>query len=182
MTLLQAGEVLALGVLAYVVLHLLYELTINRGKTPTLTLNLFAQRAIAHYVRTHVTGRVVDLGSGYGGLARRIARTAPAVQVTGIEWARLPLYWARLWQRLLGPANLAFVRGDLMDYDCRGVDAVVLFLSPAMMDAVAHKLRAELAPGATVISACFPLPGWQPAKTISVRWSFGVKVYIYHLS
>jgi 2-polyprenyl-3-methyl-5-hydroxy-6-metoxy-1,4-benzoquinol methylase len=79
--------------------------------------DFFVARIPAH-------ARVLDLGCGYGAVARSIARRVEGVEVTGIDNHAERIAEARAADN---PANLAFVLGDaLADLPAGGWDTVVL--------------------------------------------------------
>jgi SAM-dependent methyltransferase len=160
---------------------------------PTYPTSLAVRRAIvaclqadaARYAARGDTAQpyhVVDLGSGSGQLCRHIARRLPQAQVAGVELSIVP--WARsaLRQKLFGPNNVAFHRGDFWGFDCRAQQAVVVYLLGPVMAKMSHKLQAELAPGTLVISNRFPLPApWQPFETIVVPGLLENTLYVYRV-
>ena len=68
-------------------------------------------RANYHNMRT-----VIDIGSGWGGLCRRVAREFPNMRVTGVELMPLTFIWSRVAKAILGPRNCRFVFGDVIKY------------------------------------------------------------------
>lgn len=106
--------------------------------------------------------RYIDLGSGLAGSLSRLAQDFPAAQFVGVETA--PLTFALSWLRCLPRRNchirlLSLWRVDLAEYD-----VVYCFLSPAPMAALWDKARAEMRPGARLISNSFAVPGVEPVE------------------
>ncbi len=62
----------------------------------------------------HSGARVVDLGSDWGGLTRRLAAEHPDIPVIGMERSVVPLLWSVVIQRLRGPGNARFTYGDIL--------------------------------------------------------------------
>jgi len=157
-----------------------------RTGVPTVASSSSSRRKIAEILRKEAAAnpsgrsyKIIDLGSGNGQVSRRIAREIPAAQVTGIEISLIPWLYSEARRRLVGYANLEYKRIDFWPYDCSGVDAVVVFLAGKAMDRVSHKLRAELKPGALVLSNSICLRGdWEPDAVESVGFP-DFKVYIY---
>lgn len=103
-------------------------------------------------------GSIVEMGSGWGGLAMAIARDWPGARVVGVERSALP-YWvsrARLAaaQALGRYKNLRFVRADFFALDLAAHDTAVCYLLPRILG----QLPPRLAPGALLISAGFAVP------------------------
>lgn len=104
--------------------------------------------------------RIIDIGSGLGGLALDIAARRPDCQVEGIELAPLPWLVSRL--RWRSGANCRFLRGDYQALDFADYDVVFAYLSPAAMPQLWSKARAEMRPGTLLLSHEFTVPGTAP--------------------
>ncbi|MES2717890.1 MAG: class I SAM-dependent methyltransferase [Pseudomonadota bacterium] len=105
--------------------------------------------------------RVLDAGCGLGHGLAALRRSWPQAQIEGIEWSRplrlaaaLRCPWARVRQ------------GDMWADDWRGCAAVYLFQRPESMARAWAKARAELAPGAWLLSLDFPVPGVEPTLAL----------------
>src|SRR5471032_2391851 len=109
--------------------------------------------------------RLIDIGSGLGGLTMYLARRRPDCDCVGIELAPLPWLASRLRARLSGSAA-RFLRGDYDDLDFSAFDMVFAYLSPAAMDALWRKASAELRTGAMLVSYEFEITARVPDKTI----------------
>lgn len=109
--------------------------------------------------------RLIDIGSGLGGLTLYLARQRPDCDCVGIELAPLPWLASRLRARLSGSAA-RFIRGDYDDLDFAQFDLVFAYLSPAAMDALWRKAAAEMRPGAMLLSYEFEIDARAPDKTI----------------
>ncbi len=157
-----------------------------KGGVPVLASGLFERRAMIRILKQAAKEsgarpfRVADLGSAGGALCRSIGRAIPEAEVTGVELCAGPHNWARQMQRLFGPKNVMFVRGDLLAHDCSGADAVVMFLSSGLTLRAGEKLARELKPGALVLANEFPLGGgWEPVEVIRLRTPFLAKLHVY---
>lgn len=102
--------------------------------------------------------RVLDLGSGLGGLSLSLAARRPDCRVVGIEVAPLPWLVSWLRERWLR-RGCHFLRGDYRRHDLSGYDLVFAYLSPAAMPALWEQLRRELKSGARFVSCEFVVPG-----------------------
>lgn len=124
--------------------------------------------------------RLVDLGSGLGGLPRFIARSRPDVDCSGVELAPLPAVIAWLRQRIAPLPNVRLARGDLWSEPIADADLVFAFLSPVPMAALGRKVAAEMRAGSLFVSCEFPLPDASPT---AVRRSEGRRsLYVYRQS
>ena len=118
--------------------------------------------------------RVRDAGCGLGHGLAALRRTWPQARIEGIEWSPVLRLGAALrcpWARVR--------RGDMWADDWRGLDAVYLFQRPESMARAWDKARAELAPGAWLLSLDFAVPGVEP--TLALRRPGRQTVWAYRV-
>ena len=101
--------------------------------------------------------RVLDAGCGLGDGLRALRRAYPQAHVEGVEWSRtlrllcaLRCPWARVQ------------RGDMWAVDWGQYALVYLFQRPESMERAAAKARADMPPGAWLVSLEFAVPGVRP--------------------
>lgn len=104
--------------------------------------------------------RVIDVGSGLGGLVLDLAARRPDCRVEGMELAPLPWLASRLRQAAGGRGH--FLRNDYQRLDFADYDVVFAYLSPAAMPQLWDKARAEMRPGTLLLSYEFIVPGAPP--------------------
>lgn len=153
--------------------------TTFRGEVPLFLSNRATAEAVLRLLPDTPGLRVIDLGAGTGGLLRRLAQARPDAFFTGVEHAPLPYLLARFNAR--GLANLAVRRADLWRQPLVEQDVVYAFLSPAVMARLGDKARAELRPGALLISNSFPLPDGTPERVVDVPDRRGTRLYFYRM-
>ena len=122
--------------------------------------------------------RLVDIGSGMGGLVLDLARRRPDSRFDGIELAPLPWLYSVLRARLAGSAA-RFVRGDYAGLDFGAYDVVFAYLSPAAMTALWRQAAAEMRPGSMLISHEFEIAAKAPDKTIAATLNRPA-LYVWH--
>jgi SAM-dependent methyltransferase len=104
---------------------------------------------------------VVDLGSGDGRLVIAAAKEFGA-RGYGVDIDPVLVAYARRKAEEAGVAERAqFHQRDLFKTDIAGASVVTIYLLPTIMDRVAAKLAAELAPGTRVVTHDYVLPGWR---------------------
>ena len=109
---------------------------------------------------------VVDLGSGDGRLVIEAARRYGARGV-GVERDENLVLRARAAAQKAEVADrVSFTQGDIFDADLRRATVVTLYLLPRLLVRLVPKLRAELAPGARVVSHDYPLDSWPAERTL----------------
>lgn len=119
---------------------------------------------------------VYDLGSGDGRIVIEAARRSGARGV-GIEIHPERIAEARRKARQAGVAGrVEFRLGDIFEADLGEATVVTLFLLADLNRKLRPKLEAELAPGARVVSYCFDMGGWKPARTIEAG---GCKIHLW---
>jgi hypothetical protein len=122
--------------------------------------------------------RVIDIGSGLGGLVLDLARRRPDCEVSGIELAPLPWLLSRLRARLAG-SRVRFIRGDYNGLDFGRYDLVFAYLSPAAMGALWRKAEAEMKPGSVLVSYEFVIADREPDRRIVTTGSRKI-LYLWH--
>jgi hypothetical protein len=86
----------------------------------------------------------------------------------GIELAPLP-WFVSLVRRYSQRSSARFIRGDYDRLDFASYDVVFAYLSPAAMPALWHKARAEMRPGALLLSYEFNIPGAAPDLSVAAE-------------
>lgn len=124
--------------------------------------------------------RVIDIGSGLGGLALALARARPDARVEGVELAPLPWLASRL-RALLAGSRVRFLRGDYEKLDFGDYDLVYAYLSPAAMDGLWRKARREMRPGSVLVSYEFAIAGQAPDRVVVPQGS-ARQLYIWCFS
>ena len=118
--------------------------------------------------------RVLDAGCGMGDGLQALRRAYPQARIDGVEWSwplRLLCALRCPWARVR--------RGDMWRVDWSGYQVVYLFQRPESMARAWAKARAELAPGAWLVSLEFPIPD-TPAQS-KLRLPGGRVVWLYQV-
>lgn len=163
----------------FALLFLLMLLTFSRvgsDRVPLYLSNQLTRQALVQLVQERVPGgRVLDLGSGLGGVVRALSRAG--VRAEGVEAS--PLLWlvSAFWSRLT--ASGAIHRADLWQVSLAQVDMVYAFLSPVPMPALWQKVCAEMRPGAVLVSNSFAVPDVDPDEVWELADGRQTRLYIY---
>lgn len=142
---------------AFVALALVYWTTFST-RVPLYASGPAVWHLMARCLPQQPGTRVIDLGSGLGGLVLHLARQPGAPAVLGLELAPLPWLlscWRARWHR----SGCRFQRQDYRRHDLSPYDLVLAYLSPAAMPALWQQLVAQLKPGACFVSCEFAVPG-----------------------
>ncbi len=109
-----------------------------------------------------------DLGCGTGGIVIAAARRY-GIHCVSVELDGRLLRRARKDARRAGVGRLVqFVRQDAKTVDVTRATVVTLYLVQTGVLKLEQKLRAELRPGARVISRDSPMGGWPPEKVLDI--------------
>ena len=111
--------------------------------------------------------RVMDVGSGLGGLVLYLAAKRPDCEVSGIEIS--PFLWmVSCVRQALAKHKARFVPGNYERCALDGYDVVFAYLSPVVMDSLWLKANREMRPGSLFLSFEFPVEGIDPDIQIPV--------------
>lgn len=124
--------------------------------------------------------RIIDIGSGLGGLVLYLAANRPDCRVEGIEIS--PFLWmvSRIRQRF-SRSQAYFVPGNYERLDLGRYDVVFAYLSPIVMDSLWLKAAAEMRQGTLLLSFEFAVEDVEPdirtavGKRVLFGWLMGEK-------
>lgn len=172
-------EALALiAALAAIALVFAYSLILGAPPTPT-SPKVLARLVVA--LPSLGPGTIYELGSGWGGVAVRLARHYPDHPVVAIEASPLPCFVAAARRWLFGPKNLYVRFGSFWNQPLHDAVAVLAYLQTGTMEKLRPKLEAELKPGTTVITHTFRVPGWEPFMVYDTSDLYGTPIYLYEI-
>ncbi len=137
-----------------------------RTQVPYYPSNRLVWQAIAAQLPSDRPLRVIDIGSGFGGLVLYLSGIRLDSLFSGIELAPLPWFVSQLRARLQHSRG-QFLRGDYMRLRFSRYDVVFAYLSPAAMTALWEKAHTEMRPGSLLLSYEFLIPGHAPDLVIS---------------
>ena len=149
----------------FVLLLLLYWST-YRTQVPYYPSGRRVWDAVAASLAPDRPLRVIDVGSGLGGLVLDLQRRRPESRFEGIELAPLPWLVSYLRARL-GGSRARFIRGDYEGLDFGDYDAVFAYLSPAVMTSLWSKAAREMKPGSTLFSYEFVITSAPPSRIVA---------------
>jgi hypothetical protein len=122
--------------------------------------------------------RIIDIGSGLGGLVLDLARRRPDCELSGIELAPLPWLASSLRARLAG-SRARFLLGDYENLNFGNYDVVFAYLSPAAMDGLWRKAQLEMRPGSVLLSYEFAIAERAPDARVVTTDSRKI-LHIWH--
>lgn len=153
---------------------------IHHTRVPLFLSSQEAVNALAELLPKDRQFRLVDLGSGCGGLICKLAHVLPHGSYHGIETAVLPCWIGKL-RALLSRKNCRFDWESIWQHDLSGYDVVYAYLSPVPMPRLWEKARQEMLPGSLFISNTFVVPGVMPDRYIKLNDFSGAVLYIWQI-
>lgn len=152
--------------------------SVFRSQVPLYLSSNQAWQAVAGILPKHAGVRMIDLGSGIGGMLKFLSGACENVELVGIEAAPLPFFLG--WLRTTG--NRCRMRfGSLWDVDLAGFDVAYAYLSPVPMSRLWEKVKEEMHPGSLFISNTFAVPDVMPAATVQLDDFHKSTLYIYRI-
>jgi hypothetical protein len=125
--------------------------------------------------------RLIDVGSGVGGVLTDLSRVRPDGTFDGIETAPVPWAISRLRIALGGHRNCSTRWGSFWDCDLAPYDVVFAYLSPVPMAALWEKVQREMRPGSAFISNTFAVSGRPPTETVTVDDVHRSTLYLWRM-
>jgi len=162
--------------IAFVVGALVFSNTLV-GRVPYFPTNRRTWVGIASLLDKEQELKVIDIGSGLGGLNLWLESKCPKLQSFGVEIAPIPWLISVIRAKLLG-ASCKFMLGNYHKQYLGKYDVVIAYLSPAAMPGVWQKAKTEIQPGGLLISHEFAVPDVVPSEVHDMSGT-GVKTYVY---
>lgn len=149
-----------------------------RTQVPLFLTNRYSTHRLALALPDSIN-KVLDLGSGIGSFAHRMAQLRPDWVVKGIENAPIPYAIAHIKGRSL--PNLSYQRGNFWNISLHSYDVVYAFLSPVPMSRLWQKALKEMRPGALLVSNSFTIDEAIAEKIIHTGDALNRKLYFYRI-
>lgn len=149
----------------------------NTTQVPFYPSRLPVWRQLVRLIPKKHHYRVIDIGSGLGDLTMYLAAKRPDSECIGIEIAPLPWVISAIRRAWRG-SKAKFIRGNYHHLNFAEFDVVFAYLSPAAMEDLWMKSKAEMKSGALLVSYEFDIPG-QPANRVLKPNLNGPLLYIW---
>jgi hypothetical protein len=176
---LSVLEIIAVLSILLIVISIAWS-TARVGISPTPSSGK-AREAIIELMADTGAGPVYDLGSGWGGLAIRLAQEHPDRKIVGYEVSWAPWLVSVVCKKILGLRNLELYRKNFLQADLSGAEVLVCFLHPGGMRGIAQKLTAGKDFNGFLISNYFALPSCQPEVSMQINDFYQSPIYCYRL-
>ncbi len=154
---------------------------IHRTRVPFFLSSREAVDKLAGLLPKDRQFKLIDLGSGCGGLTCKLAQMLPLGSYHGIETAILP-YWISKLRALLSRQDCQFEWESIWQHDLSRYDVVYAYLSPVPMPRLWEKARREMRPGSLFISNTFAVPSIKPDRCIKLNDFSSAVLYIWRMA
>ena len=150
-----------------------------RTQVPYFPSNRATWQSLQTYLPADRPFKMLDAGSGMGGMILDLARRYRDSEFVGIELA--PLVWGISWARARMQCSRAqFLHADYMNTDLSRYDVVFAYLSPAAMPALWEKARREMRPGTILFSNEFRIAE-QAADIVVHETGMRVPLFLWYM-
>lgn len=151
--------------------------TSYKSQVPFFPSNSNVRHQVANLLPIDKHIKLIEIGSGIGDFAMKIAELRPQTLVSGIEIAPLP-WLISILRSKLKQSRVKFKLGSYYDSDFSEFDVVFAYLSPVAMEALWQKAQLEMQAGSMLISFEFPIIDVEPSMILP-NLSNGVVTYVY---
>ncbi len=111
--------------------------------------------------------RFYDLGWGDGRVVREAVKHYH-VTGYGIDVNPLLIVTGRIMAKLKSLKNITFSIKNIFDVDLGSADVIYLFLMPALLKKLSHKIATEIKPKTLIVSHGFKIEGWEKYLTKTI--------------
>lgn len=140
-----------------------------------------AKRTVVKLVPEKTTGKIYDLGSGWGTLLFPLSKRCPKAQIVGLETSVIPYLVSKLWLALSGRKNIKILYQDIYEAELKDAAVIACYLYPGAMQRLRKKFEKELKPGTLIVSNTFSVPGWKPEQVIELESLYRTNIYLYRV-
>lgn len=137
--------------------------------------NKKARQKIIEILKKKEGRDVADLGSGWGNICTRMAKTVPDAQITGYEISWIPWLTSSFFFR---QKNIRYLKRNFLKTDLNKHDILVCYLYPGGMKKLQKKLEKDKYVG-WIISNTFQVPDWKPVAKYKLDDLYGSSLYVY---
>ncbi len=159
-------------------LLLLFNWGVLHSRVPLYLSRRAVWEKVAGLLPVDRTYKLLDIGSGLGGMLLYLDRARPQGFHEGVEIAPASWLVSRMRAAAQG-ARAIFRRQDYRRIDLASYDVVFAFLSPLVMQEVLAKARHEMRPGTLLVSLAFPLPGIVHDQVIKIGEGDRQTLYVW---
>ncbi|MCK5892829.1 MAG: methyltransferase [Endozoicomonadaceae bacterium] len=170
---------IGLLVLLLLILTLIAGFTLTNGIGPTPSCRN-TSRALDKFLPETISGTILELGCGWGGIALYLAKKYPDNRVTAWENSPVPWLVACTRKMLSGQYNLEIRYGDIGSAPIDDCGLIFCYLCTGQM--LRLKERFAVTPVCDycyLVSSTFSVPGWKPLHEYRLGDWYGSSIFVY---
>ncbi len=153
--------------------------SLYNGITPMPTSPRVGRKLLEVINERQITGKVFELGSGWGTLAIPLARMLPHCHIIAYENSPIPYLFSRFARILYQLDNLEIIRENFFRASLAEADLIVCYLYPKAMERLKIKFERELKEECLVVSSTFAVPEWRAERVAEAPDQYRTKIYVY---
>ena len=123
--------------------------------------------------------KIYDLGSGWGGLCRKLAKNKQNAVISGYEISIIPFLYSKIVSYIDVFRIYNIFRADLFTIDIKQADIVICYLSPYHIQRFETELLQQMKKGSMLYSQGFALQNKKPSYIINAPFSLEKNIYCY---
>ena len=150
--------------------------TLRVGISPMPSSKLVAKEML-ELLKNSRDNTIIDLGSGFGGLAIFLASRLPEKKVIGYEISFIPWLISIILKKLLRLKNLEFYRKDFLKQELKNA-SLVCYLFPKGMEKLEEKLFEDTI-NTTIISSTFAFRNIKERKIVKASDIYKTPIFLY---
>ena len=124
---------------------------------------------------------IFDLGSGWGGLCRKLSAISAHTDIRGYEISPVPYSYSRAVQAFDFFRSYKIRYRDLFTVNIGEADVIICYLSPSHMARFEEEVVMKMKSGSTLYSQGFELKGRDASYTLHAPYSIEKTVYCYSI-
>lgn len=161
---------------AIIAISFFYEKHLKIGAMPSLpSVGKKAFALIPQDYKNDGQYKIMDLGSGWGGVLLGLSKLFPNSKIIGYELSPCPFIVS--WVRTFFSKDINVSRKNFFEKDISSANIIFCYLSPYHMEQLKEKFS-SLPDGTCIISCAFPITGWKIDKEEHI-YNFFIKTPMY---
>lgn len=117
-----------------------------------------------------------DLGSGYGGMIKKLSKNFPNASIYGFEISPIPYVISRIFNIF---RHSKISRKNIFSLNLGNADVIICYLSNYHMKELSKKITEECRKGTIIYSQGFEMPGFSPVDRIKIPMSIERTLFKY---
>lgn len=123
------------------------------------------------------TGKIAELGCGWGGITTSLAKQYPKAEIHGYEISYIPYLFTKIRCLRFGK-RVKIYNKDIFKQDMSQYNGIFLYLSPKLISKLKPHIE-KCAKDTIVVSNGFVIPDWNPIKKLETNIGVHIPIFCY---